>query len=92
MNQIEILPHQVSLVVIDILLASLILSVSANFRGAPLVPAPASLLKAAHELRGFRSGQLSQSTAASHAAGCALGRILNLMAHFHVHEVIHAKS
>ena len=91
MDQVEILPHQVSLVLIYVISTGVafILACSGT---TPLVPAAASLLKAAYELDCFCTWQLGQSTASCDTAGCALWRIFHLVPHLHVHEVIHAQA
>ena len=90
-NQVEVLHHQISLVIVNISLLAFVARVSQVW-GTPLVPAPASFLKAADKLYGLRPWQLSQSTAPSDTSSRALGWVLNLMPHLHVHEVVHAQA
>ena len=91
MDQVEILPHEISLVLIYVVFTGVAVVLTCR-SATPLVPASAGLFKAAYELDSFRAGQLGQSTASCDTAGRALWRIFHLVPHLHVHEVIHAQS
>ena len=71
MDQVEILPHEVSLVLIYVVSPGVAVILACH-GATPLVPAAAGLLKAANELDGLCAGQLSQSTASCYTAGRAL--------------------